>query len=115
VIGLPSGTRIWLAAGVTDMRAGFNSLAAKVQTVLERDPFCGQVFVFRGKRGDLLKVLWWSGDGMCLLMKRLEKGRFVWPQADGGVICLSPAQLSMLLEGIDWRQPTRTARPTSAL
>jgi transposase len=78
-------------------------------------PFCGHVFVFRGKRGDLLKVLWWSGDGMCLLMKRLEKGRFVWPQADGGVICLSPAQLSMLLEGIDWRQPTRTARPTSAL
>ncbi|WP_408296708.1 IS66 family insertion sequence element accessory protein TnpB [Paraburkholderia sp. RL17-373-BIF-A] len=52
---------------------------------------------------------------MCLLMKRLEKGRFIWPQADGGVICLSPAQLSMLLEGIDWRQPTRTARPTSAL
>jgi transposase len=115
VIGLPSGTRVWLAAGVTDMRAGFNSLAAKVQTVLECDPFCGHVFVFRGKRGDLLKVLWWSGDGMCLLMKRLEKGRFVWPQADGGVICLSPAQLSMLLEGIDWRQPTRTARPTSAL
>jgi transposase len=71
VIGLPSGTRVWLAAGVTDMRAGFNSLAAKVQTVLERVPFCGHVFVFRGKRGDLLKVLWWSGDGMCLLMKRL--------------------------------------------
>ncbi|WP_085489761.1 IS66 family insertion sequence element accessory protein TnpB [Paraburkholderia susongensis] len=69
----------------------------------------------RGKRSDLLKVLWWRGDGMCLLMKQLEKGRFVWPQADGGVICLSPAQLSMLLEGIDWRQPTRTARPTSAL
>ncbi|MGF6531478.1 transposase [Paraburkholderia sp. GAS206C] len=90
MIGLPVGTRVWLAAGVTDMRAGFNSLAAKVQTVLERDPFCGHVFVFRGRRGDLLKVLWWSGDGMCLLMKRLEKGRFVWPQADGGVICLSP-------------------------
>ncbi|MEX3637405.1 IS66 family insertion sequence element accessory protein TnpB [Paraburkholderia sp. BR14320] len=83
--------------------------------MLEPDPFCGQVFVFRGKRGDLLKVLWWSGDGMCLLMKRLEKGCFVWSQADGGVISLSPAQLSMLLEGIDWRQPTRTARPTSAL
>ncbi|MFP4894147.1 IS66 family insertion sequence element accessory protein TnpB [Paraburkholderia sp. EG304] len=63
----------------------------------------------------MLKVLWWSGDGMCLLMKRLEKGRFVWPQADGGVISLSPAQLSMLLEGIDWRQLTRTARPTLAL
>ncbi|WP_349675176.1 IS66 family insertion sequence element accessory protein TnpB [Burkholderia thailandensis] len=81
------------------MRSGFNSLAAKVQTVLERDPFSGHVFVFRGKRGDLVKVLWWSGDGMCLLMKRLERGRFVWPRADGGVVCLSQAQLSMLLEG----------------
>ncbi|NBD02706.1 IS66 family insertion sequence element accessory protein TnpB, partial [Burkholderia thailandensis] len=77
---------------VTDMRSGFNSLAAKVQTVLERDPFSGHVFVFRGKRGDLVKVLWWSGDGMCLLMKRLERGRFVWPRADGGVVCLSQAQ-----------------------
>ncbi|WP_350029313.1 IS66 family insertion sequence element accessory protein TnpB [Caballeronia sp. GACF4] len=114
-MGLPSGSRVWLTAGVTDMRAGFNSLAAKVQTVLERDPFSGHVFVFRGKRGDLLKVLWWSGDGLCLLMKRLEKGRFVWPQAASGTVYLSPAQLSMLLEGIDWRQPTRTAPPTSAL
>lgn len=115
MLGLPSGTRVWLAAGVTDMRAGFNSLAAKVQTVLERDPFSGHVFVFRGKRGDLLKVLWWTGDGMCLLMKRLEKGRFIWPQATSGTVLLSPAQLSMLLEGIDWRQPKRTTGPTSAL
>lgn len=115
MIGLPSHTKIWLAAGVTDMRSGFNRLAAKVQTVLERDPFSGHVFVFRGKRGDLVKVLWWSGDGMCLLMKRLERGRFVWPRADGGVVCLSQAQLSMLLEGIDWRQPVRTTEPTSAL
>ncbi|WP_147491509.1 IS66 family insertion sequence element accessory protein TnpB, partial [Burkholderia pseudomallei] len=75
MIGLPSHTKIWLAAGVTDMRSGFNRLAAKVQTVLERDPFSGHVFVFRGQRGDLVKVLWWSGDGMCLLMKRLERGR----------------------------------------
>ena len=80
MIGLPGRTKVWLAAGVTDMRSGFNSLAAKVQTVLERDPFSGHVFVFRGKRGDLVKVLWWSGDGMCLLMKRLERGRFVWPR-----------------------------------
>lgn len=77
MIGLPSRTRVWQAAGATDMRCGFNTLAAKVQTVLERDPFSGHVFVFRGKRGDLVKVLWWSGDGMCLLMKRLERGRFV--------------------------------------
>ncbi|WP_375234157.1 IS66 family insertion sequence element accessory protein TnpB, partial [Burkholderia pseudomallei] len=108
-------SRAGQAAGVTDMRSGFNRLAAKVQTVLERDPFSGHVFVFRGKRGDLVKVLWWSGDGMCLLMKRLERGRFVWPRADGGVVCLSQAQLSMLLEGIDWRQPVRTTEPTSAL
>lgn len=92
-----------------------NGMAAKVQTVLERDPFSGHVFLFRGRRGDLVKVLWWSGDGMCLLMKRLERGRFVWPRADGGVVCLSQAQLSMLLEGIDWRQPVRTTEPTSAL
>lgn len=115
MIGLPSRTKICLAAGVTDMRSGFNSLAEKVQTVLERDPFSGHVFVFRGKRGDLVKVLWWTGDGMCLLMKRLEKGRFVWPRAERGVVCLSQAQLSMLLKGIDWRQPIRTAEPTSAL
>ncbi|WP_408295650.1 IS66 family insertion sequence element accessory protein TnpB [Paraburkholderia sp. RL17-373-BIF-A] len=83
--------------------------------VLKRDPLCGSVFVCRGKRGDQLNVLCWSDDKMCLLMRRLEKGRSVWPQADSGVVCLSPAQLSMLLQGIDWRQPTRTARPTSAL
>lgn len=93
--------------------SGFNCLAAKVQTVLERDPFSGHVFVFRGKRGDLVKVLWWSGAGTCLLTKRLERGRFVWQRADGGVVCLSQTQLSMLPEGIDWRQPIRTAGPTN--
>ncbi len=115
MIGLPAGTRIWLAAGTTDMRSGFNGLAAKAQTVLKQDPYCGHVFVFRGKRGDLLKVLWWSGDGLCLLAKRLERGKFVWPGADSGCISLSQAQLSMLLEGIDWRRPERTWRPSSAL
>ena len=90
------------------MRAGFNSLAAKVQTVLERDPFCGHVFVFRGKRGDLIKLLWFDGDGLCLFQKRLERGRFIWPQATSGKVALTRAQLSMLLEGIDWRRPERT-------
>lgn len=105
---LPAGTRIWMAAGVTDMRCGFQGLAAKVQSVLEDNPFGGDVFVFRGRRGDTLKVLWSTGDGLCLLSKRLEAGRFVWPQAEGGKIHLTTAQLSMLLEGIDWRQPRRT-------
>ena len=114
MVGLPSGTRVWLAAGVTDMRSGFNGLAAKVQTVLERDPFSGHVFVFRGKRGDLLKVLWWSGDGLCLLMKRLEKGRFVWPPIVDGAMTLTPAQFSILIEAMDWRRtiaPPPPAQP----
>jgi len=114
MIGLPAGTRVWLAAGVTDMRKGMNGLAALVQTTLAADPFCGHLFVFRGRRGDLAKVLWWSGDGMCLFVKRLERGRFVWPQAQSGSVCLSGAQLSMLLEGIDWRRPTKTWRPEVA-
>ena len=114
MIGLPSGTRIWLAAGITDMRRGMNGLAALVQTSLQENPFDGHVFLFRGRRGDLIKVLWWSGDGMNLYSKRLGRGRFVWPQAPSGSVCLSAAQLSMLLEGIDWRRPERSAQPLYA-
>lgn len=87
------------------MRKGMGGLCALVQTALEGDPFSGHLFVFRGRRGDLVKVLWWSGDGMCLFMKRLERGRFVWPPAESGSVALSGSQLSMLLEGIDWRRP----------
>ena len=109
MIALPSGTRIWIVAGGTDMRRGFDGLAALVQLQLSDDPFSGQLFVFRGRRGDRIKVLWWDGDGLCLFAKRLERGRFVWPQARDGKVALSGAQLSMLLEGIDWRRPVRTA------
>ena len=114
MIALPSGTRVWLAAGITDMRKGMDGLAALVQTALTENPFSGHVFVFRGRRGDLVKLLWFDGDGLCLFAKRLERGRFVWPQADSGSVCLSAAQLSMLLEGIDWRRPARTWRPELA-
>lgn len=114
MIGLPSGTRVWIAAGVTDMRKGFDGLAAIVQTTLRENPFSGHVFVFRGKRGDLVKLLWWSGDGMNLFAKRLERGKFVWPQATEGAVHVTAAQLSMLLEGIDWRRPTRTWTPERA-
>lgn len=114
MIGPRAGTRVWLAAGVTDMRCGMDSLAAKVQTVLAEDAFSGHVFVFRGRRGDLLKLLWSDGDGMCLLAKRLERGRFIRPQAQSGAISLSAAQLSMLLEGIHWRRPERTWQPRAA-
>ena len=111
MIGLPFVTRVWIAAGVTDMRKSMNGLAALVQTVLGERPFSG---AFRGKRGDLVKLLWWSGDGMSLYAKRLERGRFVWPQATSGVVHLSNAQLSTLLEGIDWRRPVKTWQPERA-
>ena len=111
MISLPSGTRIWLAAGMTDMRRGFDGLASIVQEKLAADPFAGHIFVFRGRRGDLIKLLWRDGDGCCLFAKRLERGRFIWPQATEGSIHLTGAQLSMLLEGIDWRRPERTWKP----
>src|SRR2546427_11415785 len=115
MIALPTGTHIWIAAGMTDLRRGFTGLSAVVQTVLEQNPFSGHVFVFRGRRGDLIKVLWWDGDGLCLFAKRLERGRFVWPQAASGTVSLTRAQLSMLLEGIDWRRPLRTHTPEGSV
>ncbi|MBF0326667.1 MAG: IS66 family insertion sequence element accessory protein TnpB [Alphaproteobacteria bacterium] len=114
MISVPAGVRIYLATGRTDMRKGFDGLAMLAQQVLGRDPFSGHLFIFRGRRGDLVKLLYWDGQGLCLFAKRLEKGRFVWPAAKDGAVSLSPAQLSMLLEGIDWRMPERTWRPTSA-
>ena len=109
MIELPAGARIWIAAGVTDMRRGFTGLSAQVQTALEQEPLSGHVFIFRGRRGDLVKLLWSDGDGLCLFAKRLERGRFIWPKAESGTVSLTRAQLSMLLEGIDWRRPVRTA------
>ncbi len=114
MIPVPSRSRVWLATGHTDMRKGFDWLAALVQDHLHHEPFSGQTFVFRGRAGRLIKVLWWDGQGLCLFSKRLEKGRFVWPGTAGAAVALSPAQLAMLLEGIDWRAPERTDRPRIA-
>ena len=114
MMGMPAGTRIWLAAGATDMRKGFDSLAVQAQTVLGKDPFSGHVFCFRGRRGDLIKLLWWDGDGLCLFAKRLERGRFVWPAPAGGIVAISAAQLAYMLDGIDWRNPVHTWRPEVA-
>jgi transposase len=115
MIGLPSNTQIWIAAGVTDLRRGFDGLSALIQTKLEKSPLSGQVFIFRGRRGDLVKLIWFDGDGLCLFQKRLERGRFIWPQATEGSVSLTRAQLSMLLEGIDWRRPERTWDPQLAV
>ena len=111
MIPFPGGVRVWLATGHTDMRKGFDGLALMVQEKLKHDPHSGQPFVFRGRRGGLLKVLWHDGQGMCLFAKRLERGRFIWPQAENGTVSLTRAQLSMMLEGIDWRRPVRTQIP----
>ena len=111
MIPVPAGARVWLAAGVTDMRRGFATLAAQAEATMKEDPYAGHLFVFRGRRGDLIKAIWWDGQGACLFSKRLEKGRFIWPSAKDGKVALTPAQLAMLLEGIDWRTPQRTWRP----
>ncbi len=96
------------------MRRGFDGLSRQIQEVLGHDPFSGHLFVFRGRRGDLVKVLYWDTQGLCLFAKRLERGRFVWPSAREGTVSLTPVQLSMLLEGIDWRMPVRTWQPEMA-
>ncbi len=115
MISLPAGTRIWIVAGVTDMRRGFVGLSGMVQTALQENPFGGHVYIFRGRRGDLIKVLWFDGDGLCLFAKRLERGRFIWPQVTNGTVSLTPAQLCYMLEGIDWRRPVRTQTPQLAI
>ncbi|KJS42725.1 MAG: transposase [Rhodospirillaceae bacterium BRH_c57] len=114
MIAVPAGVRVYLAAGRTDMRKGMHGLSLLVQETLKLDPFAGHLFAFRGRRGDLVKILAWDGQGFCLFSKRLEHGRFVWPSAADGVVTLTPAQLSMLIEGIDWRMTRRIWRPEMA-
>jgi transposase len=115
MIAFPAGAKVWIAGGVTDMRCGMNSLALKVQQGLGRDPHAGEIFCFRGRRSDLVKILWHDGVGMSLYAKRLETGKFIWPVSEGGTaVAISAAQLGYLLEGIDWRNPRWTQRPAKA-
>ncbi len=114
MIAVPGGVRVWIATGHTDMRRGMHGLALQVQQGLKRDPHGGDLYVFRGRRGDLIKILWHDGLGMSLYAKRLDRSRFVWPATVGDAVPLTPAQLGYMLEGIDWRNPQRTWRPTLA-
>lgn len=100
----PAGTRVLMATRPVDFRKGADSLAALVQSELRLQPFSGVVFVFRAKRADRVKLLYWDGTGLCLLSKRLEGGRFRWPRLHEGVMRLSAGQLAALLEGLDWRR-----------
>jgi transposase len=119
MIPVPAGVQVWLASGHTDMRKGFDGLALLVQETLKRNPHSGHLFVFRGRRGCLIKILWHDGQGMCLFAKRLERGRFIWPSTTAQdsvdrTIMLTPAQLGYLLEGFDWRLPQHSWRPAAA-
>jgi transposase len=113
---LPAGVKVHVALGITDMRKGLDGLAMLVQGTLQQDPFSGHLFAFRGRRADLIKIVFWDGTGLCLFTKRLEQSRFAWPVAaeSGGTVALTSAQLSMLIEGIDWRAPERRWRPATA-
>jgi transposase len=114
MIAFPAGMRVWLAGGATDMRRGMNGLALQVQQGLGRDPHAGDLFVFRGKRKHMVKILWHDGIGMSLYVKRLDHGRFIWPSPADGAVRISAAQLGYLLDGIDWRNPRHTWRPAAA-
>jgi transposase len=114
MIPVPANTRVWLAAGVTDMRRGFTTLAAEAEATLKQNPFTGHLFVFRGRRGDLIKIIWWDGQGACLFSKRPEQARLIRPSAKDGKVALTAAQLAMLPEGIDWRLPHRSRTPLTA-
>lgn len=114
MIPIPGGVKVWIASGHVDMRKGMQGLGLIVQEHFKRDPFAGDVFVFRGRGGSLIKAIWHDGLGLSLYAKRLDRGRFIWPETKDGMIQLTPGQMSYLLEGIDWRSPQHTWRPKSA-
>src|SRR3954468_6060236 len=111
---IENASRVWIATGHTDMRRGMQGLALQVQESLKRDPHAGDLYIFRGRRGDLAKILWHDGIGLSLYAKRLDRGKFIWPSASGDAVSISAAQMAYMLEGIDWRNPQPTWRPTTA-
>jgi transposase len=115
VISLPPGTKVFLACKPIDLRNGFDGLAAKAKEIIGADPFSGHLFLFRGKRGDYLKCLYYDGSGLCLFAKRLEKGKFVWPPIVEGGMTLTPAQMALLIEAMDWRRTVAPPAPTQPM
>src|SRR3981189_90353 len=114
MIPTPSGVRVWIATGHTDMRRGMQGLALTVQESLKRAPHAADLYIFRGRRGDLAKILWHDGIGFLLYAQRPDPGEIIWPSASSGAVSISPAQMAYMLEGIDWRNPQLTWRPQSA-
>jgi transposase len=117
MIAPPGGARVMVATRPVDFRKGMEGLAALVKDQMRGDPYGGVIWVFRSRRADRVKLLWWDGTGLCLLSKRLEDGEFRWPRVQDGTMRLSAAQLSALLEGLDWRrvhESRRTRVPLAA-
>lgn len=114
-LALAANAKVFLALEPVDMRKGFDGLSAQVQQMLRLDPFSGCLFLFRGRRGDRLKAIYWDGSGLCLYAKRLEKGRFVWPTTREGSLRLTSAQWSMLIEGLDWRRAIVHTEPAAPM
>jgi transposase len=111
MIQVAPGTKVYLACRPVSMRYGFDGLAAKVTQVLNADPFSGHLFLFRSERADYFKILYYDGTGLCLFAKRLERHKFVWPPiVDGGMV-LTPAQLALLVEAMDWRRTVAAEVP----
>lgn len=112
---LGADVRVMVATKPVDFRRHIDGLAAIVQELLHEKPYSGAIWVFRSKRANKVKLLWWDGTGICLLTKRLESGRFLWPAIADGTMPLTKAQLSMLLEGLEWRymQPREVIRPSA--
>ena len=106
MIAIHPELRIWVATQPVDFRSGIDRLVALVASMLQADPFCGDLFVFRSKRADRVKILMWDGTGLVLYHKRLEQGRFAWPPIRDGSVQLSSAQLAMLVDGLDWTRVT---------
>ena len=112
MLNIDSNVKIYLCTGATDMRKGINGLSILAQKILSVGFCSGAMFVFRGKRSDRLKILWWDGQGFCLFYKCLDSGKFIWPKSgDSGSLGITRGQLSMLMEGIDWRNPQWSAPP----
>ena len=114
MFGLGAATGIYLAVGATDMRKGFEGLYGLVRDQLGLDPLSGHLCLFCNRECNRLKVFYWDGSGLWVCAKRLEKGRFTWPMTKEGTVTLTLAQLSMLLEGLEWRAPRQTWAPTLA-
>jgi len=114
ILGIPSrpGLRVMVASKPVDFRKGMDGLASMVTQELLADPFAGDVFIFRSKRTDRIKLILWDGSGLCMVTKRLEAGGFTWPPVQDGAVALSVAQLRMLFSGMDWTQiPARSPPP----